>query len=205
MEDGHRLVGQVQPLHLDGRSGILFLELDHRRGDLALQLFLHLVLLGLAYSADQADFGRHPGVAGDAVCQQLFKAHLLQKLRAVAHPDGDALPQDGDAAPVQKAVDGHAVCLHFLQQVPQGRFVQHGIAEVVLDLQFKALIIRLQRGQQPGAQALVQRGGTAQGKNDLLALPQHAGMFHDHLPEAGRKRRVRHELRPELGNEWCHG
>ena len=205
VEDGHRLVGQVQPLHLDGRSGILFLELDHRRGDLALQLFLHLVLLGLAYSADQADFGRHPGVAGDAVCQQLFKAHLLQKLRAVAHPDGDALPQDGDAAPVQKAVDGHAVRLHFLQQVPQGRFVQRGIAEVVLDLQFKALIIGLQRSQQPGAQALVQRGGAAQGKNDLLALPQHAGMFHDHLPEAGRKRRVRHELRPELGNEWCHG
>lgn len=164
MEDGHRLVGQVQPLHLDGGGGILFLELDHRRGDLALQLFLHLVLLGLAYSADQADFGRHPGVAGDAVCQQLFKAHLLQKLRAVAHPDGDALPQDGDAAPVQKAVDGHAVRLHFLQQVPQGRFVQRGIAEVVLDLQFKALIIRLQRGQQPGAQALVQRGGAAQGK-----------------------------------------
>ena len=123
----------------------------------------------------------------------------------MAHPDGDALPQNGDAAPVQKAVDGHTVRLHFLQQVPQGRFVQHGIAEVVLDLQFKALIIRLQRGQQPGAQALVQRGGTAQGKNDLLALPQHAGMFHDHLPEAGRKRRVRHELRPELGNEWCHG
>ena len=154
------------------------------------------MLLGLAYSADQADFGRHPGVAGDAVCQQLFKAHLLQKLRAVAHPDGDALPQDGDAAPVQKAVDGHTVRLHFLQQVPQGRFVQHGIAEAVLDLQFKALIIGLQRGQQPGAQAFVQRGGTAQGKNDLPLLPQHPGMLHDHAPETGREIRVRHELRP---------
>lgn len=143
MEDGHRLVGQVQSLHFDGRSGILFLELDHRRGDLALQLFLHLVLLGLkAYSADQADFGRHPGVAGDAVCQQLFKAHLLQNF-VPWRTDGDALPQDGDAAPVQKAVDGHTVRLHFLQQVPQGGFVQRGIAEVVLDLQFKALMTGL--------------------------------------------------------------
>ena len=141
----------------------------------------------------------------NALGKQLLKAHLLQKLCTVAHPHRDVLPGDGNAAPVQKAVDGHTVPLHVLQQGAQSVLVQHSIAEQVFDLQFKAFIVRLQGSKQPGAEVLVQRGGAAQGKNDLLALPQHAGMFHDHLPEAGRKRRVRHELRPELGNEWCHG
>ena len=98
--------------------------------------------------------------------------------------------------PVQKAVDGDAVPLHLLHQLPQGGFVQRGIAEEVVDLQFKALIVRLKGCQQPCAQPLVQRGGTAQGKNDLPLLPQHPGMLHDHAPEAGREIRVRHELRP---------
>ncbi len=35
-------------------------------------------------------------------------------------------------------------------------------------------------------------------------LPQHPGVLHDHLPEAGRKIRVRHKLRPQLGNKWFH-
>ena len=141
----------------------------------------------------------------NALSQQFFKAHLLQKLRAVAHPDGDLLAGDADGAPVQKTVDGHTVPLHLLHQVPQGSFVQHGIAEQVFNFQLKAFIVRLQGSQQTGAQALIQRGGAAQREDDLLALPQHPGMLHDHLPEAGRKGRVHHELRPELGNEWCHG
>ena len=79
--------------------------------------------------------------------KQLLKAHLLQKLCAVAHPHRDVLPGNGDAAPVQKAVDGHAVPLHVLQQGAQGVLVQHGIAEQVFDLQLKALIVRLQGSQ----------------------------------------------------------
>ncbi len=188
---------------MDG-AVFFFLELDHRRGDLALQLFLHLVLLGLAYSADQADFGRHPGVAGDAVCQQLFKAHLLQKLRAVAHPDGDALPQDGDAAPVQKAVDGHAVPLHFVHQAAQGGFVQHGIAEVVLDLQFKALIIGLQRSQQPSAQALVQRGGAAQGKITCWLCRSIRARSTMTCPKQDANAGSTINCGQSWGNEWCH-
>ena len=82
--------------------------------------------------------------------------------------------------------------------------VQHGIAEQVLDLQFKALVVRLQGSQQPGAEVLIQRGGAAHGKLDLPVLPQHPGVLHDHLPEAGRKIRVRHKLRPQLGNKWFH-
>ena len=196
MENGHGLVGQIKPLHLDGGGGVLFLELDHRRGDLALQLFLHLALFGLAHRACQGDFGPDTGVGGNAVRQQALKLHLLQKLGAVADPHRDVLAGDGDSAPVQKAVDGDAVPLHLLHQLPQGGFVQRGIAKEVVDLQFKALIIRLQGSQQPGAQPLVQRGGTAQGKNDLPLLPQHPGMLHDHAPETGREIRVRHELRP---------
>ena len=29
-------------------------------------------------------------------------------------------------------------------------------------------------------------------------------MLYDNAPEAGREIRVRHELRPQLGYEWCH-
>ena len=196
VENGHGLVGQIKALHLDGGGGVLFLELDHRRGDLALQLFLHLALFGLAHRACQGNFGPDTGVGGNTIRQQALKLHLLQKLGAVADPHRDVLAGDGNPAPVQKAVDGDAVPLHLLHQLPQGGFVQRGIAEEVVDLQFKALIIRLQGGQQPGAQPLVQRGGTAQGKNDLPLLPQHPGMLHDHAPETGREIRVRHELRP---------
>ena len=196
VEDGHGLVGQIEALHLDGRGRVLLLELDHRRRDLPLQFLFHLALFGLAHRACQGDFGPDTGVGGNAVRQQALEFHLLQKLGAVADADGDVLAGDLDGAAIQKAVDGHAVPLHLLHQLPQGGFVQRGIAEEVVDLQFKALIVRLQGCQQPGAQPLVQRGGTAQGKNDLPLLPQHPGMLHDHAPETGREIRVRHELRP---------
>ena len=133
MENGHGLVGQVEALHLDGRGGVLLLELDHRRRDLALQLFFHLVLLGFAHRALQRHLRLDAGMGRNALSQQFFKAHLLQKLRAVAHPDGDLLAGDADGAPVQKTVDGHTVPLHLLHQVPQGSFVQHGIAEQVFN------------------------------------------------------------------------
>ena len=84
---------------------------------------------------------------GNALCKQFFKAHLLQKLCTVAHPHRDVLPGDGNAAPVQKAVDGHTVPLHVLQQDAQSVLVQHGIAEQVFDLQLKALVVRLQGSQ----------------------------------------------------------
>ena len=204
MEDGDRLVGKVESLHLDGRCGVLFLEFDHRRCDLALQLFLHLLLLRRSHCALQRHLGGNAGMLGNALCKQFFKAHLLQKLCTVAHPHRDVLPGDGNAAPVQKAVDGHTVPLHVLQQGAQSVLVQHGIAEQVFDLQFKAFIVRLQGSQQPGAEVLIQRGGTAQGKLDLPVLPQHPGVLHDHLPKTGRKIRVRHKLRPQLGNKWFH-
>ena len=73
-----------------------------------------------------------------------------------------------------------------------------------MDAQFEALIIGLQRGRQPRTQPLVQRSGAAQGENDLPLLPQHLGMLYDNAPETGREIRVRHELRPQLGYEWCH-
>ena len=133
VENGHGLVGQVEALHLDGRGGVLLLELDHRRRDLALQLFFHLVLLGFAHRALQRHLRLDAGMGRNALSQQFFKAHLLQKLRAVAHPDGDLLAGDADGAPVQKTVDGHTVPLHLLHQVPQGSFVQHGIAEQVFN------------------------------------------------------------------------
>ena len=204
VEDGDRLVGKVESLHLDGRCGVLFLEFDHRRCDLALQLFLHLLLLRRSHCALQRYLGGNAGMLGNTLCKQFLKAHLLQKLCAVAHPHRDVLPGDGNAAPVQKAVDGHTVPLHVLQQDAQSVLIQHGIAEQVFDLQFKAFIVRLQGSQQPGAEVLIQRGGTAQGKLDLPVLPQHPGVLHDHLPETGRKIRVRHKLRPQLGNKWFH-
>ena len=147
VEDGNRLVGKVEPLHLDRRCGVLFLEFDHRRCDLALQLFLHLLLLRRSHCALQRHLGGNAGMLGNALCKQFFKAHLLQKLCTVAHPHRDVLPGDGNAAPVQKAVDGHTVPLHVLQQDAQSVLVQHGIAEQVLDLQFKALVVRLQGSQ----------------------------------------------------------
>ena len=204
MEDGDRLVGKVESLHLDRRCGVLFLKFDHRRCNLAFQLFLHLLLLGRSHRALQRHFGGNAGVLGNALCKQFLKAHLLQKLCAVAHPHRDVLPGDRNAAPVQKAVDGHAVPLHVLQQGAQSVLVQHGIAEQVFDFQFKALVVRLQGSQQPGAEVLIQRGGAAQSKLDLPVLPQHPGVLHNHLPEAGRKIRVRHKLRPQLGNKWFH-
>ena len=204
VEDGDRLVGKVEPLHLDRRCGVLFFKFDHRRCNLAFQLFLHLLLLGRSHRALQRHLGGNAGMLGNALCKQFLKAHLLQKLCAVAHPHRDVLPGNGDAAPVQKAVDGHTVPLHVLQQGAQGVLVQHGIAEQVFDLQFKALVVRLQGSQQAGAEVLIQRGGAAQSKLDLPVLPQHPGVLHDHLPEAGRKIRVRHKLRPQLGNKWFH-
>ena len=95
VENGHRLVGQIKSLHLDGGGGVLFLELDHRRGDLALQLFFHLALFGLAHRACQGDFGPDTGVGGNAFRQQALKLHLLQKLGAVADPHRDVLAGDG--------------------------------------------------------------------------------------------------------------
>ena len=204
MEDGDGLVGQVKPLHLDAGGGVLPLKLDDGRCDLALQLFLHLALFGFAHGALKRHLGLDPRVRRHPLGQQLLKAHLLQKLRAVADADGDVLSVDGKAAAVQKAVDGHTVPLHLLQQVPQGGFVHGGITEQVLDLELKAFRIGLQRSQKPGAEALIQRRCAAQGKDDLLGLPQHPGVLDDDLPKAGRKRRVRHKLRPKLGNEWCH-
>ena len=53
-----------------------------------------------------------------------------------------------------------------------------------------------ERGQQPCAQPLVQRGRTAQRENDLPLLPQHLGVLDDHTAKTGRKVRVRHKLRP---------
>ena len=114
----------------------------------------------------------------------------------MADADGDVLAGDLDGAAIQKAVDGHTVPLHLLHQLPQGGFVQRRVAEQVLDAQFKALIIGLERSQQPRTQPLVQRGSTAQGKDDLPLLPQHLGVLDNDAPKTGRKVRVRHELRP---------
>ena len=74
----------------------------------------------------------------------------------------------------------------------------------ISDAKLKALIVGREGGQQPRAQPLVQRGRTAQRKDDLPLLPQHLRMLHNDLPEAGRKCRVNHELRPQVGYEWCH-
>ena len=204
VEDGNRLVRQVKALDLDGWSGVLFLKFDHRRRDLALQLFLHLPLLGLADRAGQGDLGLDAGVRRDLLGQPRFKAHLLQKLGAVADADGDVLPDDLDPASVEEAVDGHPLPLHLLHQIAQNVLVHGRIAEEVVDLQFKALIVGLQRGQQPRTQPLVQRGGTLQGKNDLPLLPQHPGVFDDDTAKTGREIRVCHKLRPQLGYEWFH-
>ncbi len=204
VEDGHRLVGQIQPVHLDGRCGILLFKLDHRRRDLTLQLFFQLMLFRFAHRAGQGDFGLCAGVCRNTLCQQALKLHLLQELGAVAYTDCNILPHDGDRAPIQKAVDGHTIPLHVLQQLPQCCFVQHGVPEQVFDLQFKALIVRLQRCQKPRTQPLIQRGSALQGKYDLPLLPQHAGVLHDHLAEAGCKIRIRHKLRPKLGYKWFH-
>ena len=196
VEDGHGLVGQIESLHLDGRGRVLLLELDHRRRDLPLQFLFHLALFGLAHRALQGHLGFDAGVGRNPLGQQPLELHLLQKLGAVADADGDVLAGDLDGAAIQKAVDGHAVPLHLLHQFPQGGFVQRRVAEQVLDAQFKALIIGLERSQQPRTQPLVQRGGTAQGKDDLPLLPQHLGVLDNDAPKTGRKVRVRHELRP---------
>ena len=124
VEDGDGLVGEVEAVHLDGRSGVLFLELDHRRRDLALQFFLHLAQFGFAHRTGQGDFGLDASMRRHPLGQQALKLHLLQEFGAVADADGDVLPCDADGAPVQKAVDGHTIPLHLLHQLPQGRFVQ---------------------------------------------------------------------------------
>ena len=124
VEDGDGFVGEVEAVHLDGRSGVLFLELDHRRRDLALQFFLHLAQFGFAHRTGQGDFGLDAGVRRHPLGQQALKLHLLQEFGAVADADGDVLPGDADGTPVQKAVDGHTIPLHLFHQLPQGRFVQ---------------------------------------------------------------------------------
>ena len=124
VEDGDGFVGEVEAVHLDGRSGVLFLELDHRRRDLALQFFLHLAQFGFAHRTGQGDFWLDAGVRSHPLGQQALKLHLLQEFGAVADTDGDVLPGDADGAPVQKAVDGHTIPLHLLHQLPQGRFIQ---------------------------------------------------------------------------------
>ena len=196
VEDGDRLVREVEALHLDGGRRILPLEFNDRRSNFALQLFFHLTLLGLAHAAFQRHLGLHAGVGGDALCQQPLELHLLQKLRAMADADGDVLAGDGDAAAVEEAVDGHAVPLHLLHQLPQPALVQRCVAEEVVDAKLKALIVGREGGQQPCAQPLVQRGRTAQRENDLPLLPQHLGVLDDHTAKTGRKVRVRHKLRP---------
>lgn len=90
------------------------------------------MLLGLSHRALQCHLGGNAGMLGNTLCQQFLKAHLLQKLCAVAHPHRDALPGDGNAASVQKTVDRYAVPLHILQQGAQGALVQHGVAEQIL-------------------------------------------------------------------------
>ena len=171
VEDGNGLVREVEALHLDGGRRILSLEFDDRRSNFALQLFFHLALLGLAHAAFQRHLGLHAGVGGDTLRQQPLELHLLQKLRAMADADGDVLAGDGDAASVEEAVDGHAVPLHLLHQLPQSALVQRGVAEEVVDAKLKALIVGREGGQQPCAQPLVQRGRTAQRENDLPLLP----------------------------------
>ena len=98
MENGNRLIGQIQTIHLDGWCSVLFLELDHRRRDFALQLFFQLMLLCLAHGALQRYLRRYPGVRRNALCKQLFKVHLLQKLGAMAYANGDFLANDLDGA-----------------------------------------------------------------------------------------------------------
>ena len=196
VEDGDGLVREVEALHLDGGSSVLFLKLDDGRRNFPLELFFHLALFGLAHAAFQRHFGFYAGVGSDALCQQALELHLLQKLRAVADADGDVLAGDGDAAAVEEAVDGDTVPLHLLHQLPQTGFIQRRIAEKIVDAELEALVIRCQRGQQPGAQPLVQRGRTAQRKDDLPLLPQHLGVLDDHAAKTGRKVRVRHKLRP---------
>ena len=118
-----------------------------------LELFFHLALFGLAHAAFQRHSGFYAGVGSDALRQQALELHLLQKLRAVADADGDVLAGDGDAAAVEEAVDGDAVPLHLLHQLPQTGFIQRRIAEKIVDAELEALVIRCQRGQQPGAHA----------------------------------------------------
>ena len=204
VEDGHRLVGQVQPLHLDGGGAGLGLELYHRGRGLPFQLFHQLLLLAGVRRQHQMNGGLYPGVVLDLLGQEFVELQLGEELGAGVHPDGDLLALDFDAAPVQKAVDGHAVPLHFLENIPQSRFVQHGISKTVVDAQLVALIVGLQRRQKPRTQALVQRRGTLQCKYDPLLLPQHTGVGHQHAAKTGRKIRVRHELGPELGYKWFH-
>ena len=196
MEDGDGLVREVKALHLDGGGSVLFLKLDDGRRNFPLELFFHLALFGLAHAAFQRHFGLYAGVGGDALRQQALELHLLQELRAVADADGDVLAGDGDAAAVEEAVDGDTVPLHLLHQLPQTGFIHRRIAEKIVDAELEALVIRCQRGQQPGAQPLVQRGRTAQRKDDLPLLPQHLGVLDDHAAKTGRKVRVRHKLRP---------
>ncbi len=196
VEDGNGLVRKVKALHFDGRSGVFLLKFDHGRCDFAFQLLFHLPLFGLAHAAFQRHFRLDAGMGRDALCQQPFELHLLQELGTMADADGDILPGDGDTAAVKEAVDGHAVPFHLLHQLPEGSFVQRRIAEEVIYFQLKAFIVGSQRGQQPRAQPLVQRGGTAQRENDLPLLPQHPGVLNDHAAKTGRKVRVRHKLRP---------
>ena len=196
VEDRHRLVRQVEALHLDRRCGILFLELDDRRRNLAFQFFFQLPLFSLADGACQGDFGFDAGVRGNAFRQQLFKAHILQELRAVADADGDILPDDADLASVKKAVDGYAIPFHILHQVTQNSLIHRRVPKEVVDFEFKALIVGLKRSQQPRTQSFIQRSGTLQGEDHLTLLPQHPGMFDDDTAKTGRESRVRHELRP---------
>lgn len=106
--------------------------------------------------------------------------------------------------PSKKPLMGTPIPLHLLHQAAQRCLVHTGIAKQVFDPQIKAFIIRRQRSQQPFAQTLIQRGRTAQGKNDLLFLPDHSGVLHDHTAKAGGKVRVGHKLRPKLGYERFH-
>ena len=96
----------------------------------------------------------------------------------------------------RKPLMGTPSRLHLLHHFPQTGFIQRRIAEKIVDAELEALVIRCQRGQQPGAQPLVQRGRTAQRKDDLPLLPQHLGVLDDHAAKTGRKVRVRHKLRP---------
>ena len=202
VEDLDRLVGQVQALHLQGRRGAPGLELHHRRGGFFFQLLFQLPALGLAGGRHQPHLGAFPGVGLDAVGQQPFKLQVPQKAGAVAGPHRDPAALDGQGAPVQKAVDGHALPFHLLKDAKQGGLVQGGIGVVVLNGELVALIIGLQRRQKPRTQALVQRRGALQCKDHPLFCPQHQGVLDDHPAETGGKVRVGHELGPQLGYQW---
>ena len=202
VEDLDRLVGQVEPLHLQRRRGAPGLELDHRRGGFFFQFLFQLAALGLAGGRDEPHRRALSGVGLDAVGQQVLKFQVLQKAGAVAGPHRDLFILDGQRAPVEKAVDGHTIPLHLLEDAQQGLLVQGGVGVVVFDRELVALIIGLQGRQKPRTQALVQRRGTLQGKDHLLPGPQHQGVFHHHLAETGGKVRVCHELGPQLGYQW---